>query len=61
MINWISLYDWALSETTPEDRPDPEVVADDRLFDGWLERMERKAAQLASKARSNQAKAQLNG
>lgn len=50
-MNWISLYDWALTETMPEDKPDKDVIEDDKRFDSWLEEMERKSKRRAAKAK----------
>ena len=47
----MSLYDWSVTETLPEDRPDPEVIENDARFDAWLEDMERKAKRRTAKAR----------
>lgn len=42
-------YDWALTETMPEDRPSLEQIENDELFDNWIQDYERKMAQKTAK------------
>jgi hypothetical protein len=48
------LYHWAISDVMPEDRPTQEEINSDKQFDAWLERFERKMAQLTSERQKHE-------
>ncbi len=50
------MYDWALTEVMPEDRPTSEVINSDAKFDAWLLQMERKMQKLTYERQKMEAK-----
>ena len=58
MCYWIKLYSDVLTELLPEDRPKPEEVDDDALFDLWMVRYERQQQQKTAERKHNQQKSE---